>query len=225
MRPLALLALALLALAAPIASAGSPLGDLDEPHSGTNVTWDVTVRPEEAGRPYTIIFRNAITETFRMVVYDPAGLVQYTKDASRGAEAMPDLVEGTHRFQIIGNGSFQVTPYVLDRGNLTDFDGTLTGRTDAFVLPGTRAYNVSITGDVDVEWWPLLSDPQQIETPATLTTEARGAYVITVRGEPGTPYAIDVERILTAATPQETPALQLAPLLAVVALLVLRRRP
>ncbi|HVM45622.1 MAG TPA: hypothetical protein VM582_06775 [Candidatus Thermoplasmatota archaeon] len=220
MRPLLLLALL---LAAPLAAAQATLESLEEPHAGIDKVWPIVVTEEQAGKQRPVVFRNAPTTPFTLVVYDATGTEVYERRGTRGVQTLPALDAGEYRFFVRGPGAFQVTMRAFERDGLEDFDGALGGTADAFVLAPSRDYNVTFTGSVRVEWWDMTSTPEDLTPPAERAARKGGAYVITVRGDDATPYAIALEAT-SAPAGDDTPGLGVGALLGILALLALRRR-
>ena len=205
----------LLLLVVPLAAAQETLASLEEPRRGTDEVFPVTVTAEEAGRPHLIVFRNSPSSVFGVTVYDAQGKTVYAQNGTRGVQTLPNLTAGEYRFFLSRTGEFQVTDKAWEVYLQGDQQTTLRG-TDAYVLAPQRPYNVSIEGNVTVEWWDLLGpSPETVGEGATREAKARGAYVLTVRGAEGTPYAIRLAPGVEAPGP--TPTAE-APLPALVAL-------
>lgn len=215
----------LLSLALPYASARETLADLEEPHTGDDKLWDVTVLPEEAGKPRALVFRNPVRNPFGFVIYNGTGSEEsFVKNGSRGVQTLPALAAGDYRFFVRGAGSFQVTDRTLARGTGDpNVSTTLSGTTDAYVLAVGKAYTVRFEGDVTVEWFDMTKSPDTFEAPAERESAPGGAYVVTVRGAEGAAYAIKMEEHPVEAT-KESPAPTLVLLLGAVGVLALLRR-
>lgn len=207
---------ALLVLALPVASAQATLASLEEPHRAgpedvLGKIWNITVLPEESEQR-ALIFRNSPTSGFRVEVYDSAGAVVYNKTLGRGVQTLPALEPGEYRFRAQSLGapelSFQVTEKVFERTVHGNVSTQLNG-TDAYILSSQRSFNVTFTGDVEVEWMSLGAPTADTLPPGEAREAiARGAYVFTIRGAEGTPYGITLDEIETPAReapPSETP--------------------
>jgi hypothetical protein len=217
------------------------LADLEEPILGEDLVVDFTVTPEEAGTPGIAIFLNPPGKPFGLVVYRQDGTEAYVKNGTRGAQPFPALDAGPHKLYLRGAGAVQITRTHLDRlgggPEVTEVNGTLRG-TDAYLLAPTRGWTLHVEGDVRVELRDLGGATRQLATPVSENVSRGGVYVLSVRGDEGTPYRAWLEPIgpEPAATNQtggsedehahQTP-LPGAPLLALAlvgAALALRRR-
>lgn len=218
------LALALaLPLVAPLAAAAETLTDLEAVHAGTDQLWDVVVLQEESTKHRALVYRNAPTRSFGLVVYDAEGREVFAKNGTRGIQTLPPLEPGAYRFYVRGTGSFQVTGKAFERDNLTGVDTTLQGAADAYVLAPTKHYDVTFTGDVDVEWWDMTVASETFRAPDNRTAKVGGAYVITVTGAADAPYTVTLTPT-QAPTQSETPAPGLALLLLLALGVALARR-
>lgn len=229
-RSLALPALLLLAtMLAPGALAQAPtmsLDDFEEPQTGEERTWKFTVDADEAGSTRAVVFRNVPGNSFGLLLLDNGGNTRFERNGSRGIQTLPALAEGQYTFFVrFREGTFQVVEHAFGVTTNDSVSANLTGTTDAYVVTASKHYDVTITGDVDVEWFDLrIVAPETLETPVTRATAAGAPYVITLRGADGTPYAIQLAERASAPSPpsqptEETPAP--GPILALGVLLVL----
>jgi hypothetical protein len=227
------LALLLVALFAPFAGAQGPLptiSDFEEPYVVERVTGAVVpfeVGAEEAGARWLVVFRSTPGNAFNLSVVADNGTAVYTERGSRGIRALPALAEGTYRFVISRDGAFQLTRDVLEGPG--DRARTLGGGTDAYVASttgGSPGKEVTFSGNVTIEAWDLVAQPEPLAPNATWRMPAGHAVVYTVRGAPGTPYTVGVVETAVEEPPADTPAVGALGASAAVAgaSLVLRRR-
>lgn len=213
-----------LILAAPLASGKDTLSSLEEPRKGADQVWDVTITAEEAARTNLVVFRNAPSAVFGLIVYDANGTEVYVKNGTRGLQTLPKLAAGDYRFFVRGSGEFQVTEKGLERLLTGNVSTTLAG-TDAYVLAPSRHYRIDFAGDVDVEFWNMVEAKEQLEAPFSRNATQGGAYVFTVRGAEGTPYSLTLTPIAAPPEEKETPGVGIVGFaLALAFALVLRRR-
>lgn len=182
--------LALGALLLPGASAQATLAGFEEPHRGSDRVWEFRVTPEEAGADRAIVYRNAPRSPFGLIVYDENGDEVFAKNGTRGVQTLPALDAATYRFFVRGTGEFQVTEKTL-RGSLEprERNATLEG-IDAYVLAPAETFNVTIEGNVNVEWWDLTGSAFDLAAPFTRTADPGGLYVLTFHGDAGAPYSM-----------------------------------
>lgn len=200
-RPLALFLLLVLA-SAPSAAART-LSDFEEPYRGSDVSGGVvafTVTEEEADTQRALIYRNDPRSAFNLSIVDEAGEVVYSKRGTRGVQTLPGLAAGDYRFTIGGEGEFQVTEKAVRE--LGTHEATLGGGADAYIVALPVWANVTVRGDVVAEAWNLQAfEPVTLAPNGTVLAPGGGAVVLTLRGESGAPYSIDVEE---AAAPPST---------------------
>lgn len=213
-----------LVLLAPIASAQETLDSLEEPHGGTDKVWDIVVEPDEAGEARAIVFRNPLGRVFTLVIYDANGTEVFIKNGTRGIQTLPPLSPGPHRFFVRGEGEFQVTDKAFELILKVDAVNTTLEGTDAYVLAPSRPYDVSVTGDVRLEWWPLTESKQEVALPFARSVDKGNAYVMTIRGAEGAAYSITLTPGQAPAPTNEAPGLGAAALVALLALVALTRR-
>jgi MYXO-CTERM domain-containing protein len=211
-----------LVLLAPVASAQETLDSLEEPHAGTDRTWEIVVEPDEAGEARALVFRNPVGKTFTLVIYDANGTEIFIRNGTRGIQTLPGLSAGPHRFFVRGEGEFQVTNKAFERILKVDaVNATLEG-TDAYILAPSKPYDVRVEGDVRLEWWPLAGEADEPPLPLTRAAATGNGYVFTLRGDEGAAYSISLtpgEAPATATNEAPGPgALALAALVAIVAL-------
>lgn len=189
--PLFLLALVLLA---PLASAET-LANFEEPRKGVDALYPFTISNDEANEPRAVIFRNAPTRGFGLILYDDKGEEVWIKNGTRGVQTFPGFPAGNYRFFIRGDGWFQVADKFLDRKDhptiphVLNTTATLEG-TDAYVIAPSRNWTIDISGNVSVEYWDMTGISENLTAPFNRTARLGSVYVLTVRGEEGAPYSI-----------------------------------
>lgn len=187
--------LLLLVLLAPAASAAT-LADFEEPHEGLDKVYPFDLTAEDAEKPHAVVFRSTPGKPFGLQIVDAKGTEMWIKNGSRGIQTFPTLEPGPYRFVLRGQGSFQVTDKMLDRRDhpiiphVLNVSPTLEGPADAYVLAPSSNWTLDVGGNVTVEYWDLAGAAETVQAPFNRTARWGSAYVLTVRGEPGTPYTI-----------------------------------
>lgn len=198
-------------LLAPAASAAT-LADHEEPHEGLDKVFLFTLTPDEAAKPHAAIFRGTPGKPFGLQIVDAQGKELWIKNGSRGIQTFPTLEPGDYRFVLRGQGAFQVTDKLLDRKDhpvipyVLNVSPVLGGGTDAYVISPTRNWTLDVGGDVTVEYWDMTGAPETVEAPFNRTARWGSAYVVTVRGEPGTPYSLGFTPTTLPEPTRDSPA-------------------
>ena len=204
-----LLVLLLLAPHAAAQSGARTLSSLEEPVVGTDLVFDVTVGPEEAGTPANVVFLNAPGKPFGLVVYRRDGTEAYSQSGARGVQPFPALEEGTYKVYVRGTGAFQLTPNHLGqlrgRPDVMEVNATLSGA-DAYVFAPTRDHVLHVEGSVRAELRDLAGATRDLAMPAAHNVSRGSAYVLTLRGDEGSAYRVWLEPVGPEPDPAATVA-------------------
>lgn len=231
--PRLVLLLVLVLLLAPLAAAAPPLASLQEPvHSEppAGAVAAFTPTSDEVARQHYVVIQTGVNYLVRLKLVDEGGRTVWEEpSATNGIRPFPSNLSAgtTYKLVIAGPADVQVTSRALRTvadTQPTNVSDTLDG-THAWLFQSSKGWKVRVEG-ADAEWRKLAGNSVFGNGTATFDAVPGQPYVLTLRGEPGSTYAIDMEEHEFASqTPatKESPGAPLAIALAMVALAALVR--